>query len=739
MRGNWRLRGLGVLVTLAALAVLTAHPGRVASQPSDGLADLDAGYVVVQYASLRVAAQRADGLAPSLQDQGFRSVRVPPGRDPEAFAAELRADPDALSATIDARVYAQQLPNDPSYFSAQSSYMAAINAPGAWDLATGSEKVTLAVLDTGLDIAHPEFAGRLWTNTHEVPGDGIDNDANGCLDDINGCRFQLFDNERATGCGYTSSAATGQVADDHGKPGASNHSHGTISSGIAAAAGNDGKGVAGIGWNLRVMSVKVLDCGVFGSLPNGFTSELARGIDYARLMGADIISLSVATKPGDLAGDQPVLRKALQDAEDAGVLVVAAAGNHPVSDTTNVAPGYPAAYTQFANLVAVGAATNAGAWAPFSNYGPAIDFAAPGVKIAGPTRTAISPVNPYGTADGTSFATPLVAGMFALMLSRNSSLQFQEMIDIARGAATPAAPAPHGQPWAGAGIINIGAAVARVPFTAVGDALHDWKDVPNGTVIRALVNGNDCGAATAANITQVARYSIRVKAEAEQPGCGAPGATVQMLVANQPAIPTFTWGERDQDLATFKGDISSVTPPPGQIVVQQLAGGWSSLANLEPSGLLPSAVSSIATPWTTLLRWDPAAGGEDGPGAFLRFVKDVPGYVNSLPASQQYSALWVDSAAGTVATANPNPGPGRAISLQPGWNNIVYTGASRELKEALSSIDGQYTQVLSYENATGAWLSHLPGQRRALQGFNALHRLRVYWILVPQPATLVMN
>ena len=155
-----------------------------------------------------------------------------------------------------------QTPSDTLYEEHQSPYLVPLGAEAAWDLATGSQTVVVAVLDTGVDVNHPEFAGRLWTNTREIPGNGLDDDANGCVDDINGCRFLNLTQERATACGYNTNEPNGLVMDDHGKSGSVHHSHGTIVAGILGAGGDNGLGVTGVAWDVRIMVVKVLDCGV---------------------------------------------------------------------------------------------------------------------------------------------------------------------------------------------------------------------------------------------------------------------------------------------------------------------------------------------------------------------------------------------------------------------------------------------------------------------------------------------
>jgi len=559
------------------------------------------------------------------------------------------------------------------------------------------------------------------------------------VNDRFGCRFINYDKDRERDCGYTSSDRTGDVMDDHGKPGAASHSHGTMVGGIVGAAGNNGVGISGVAWNVKLMIVKVLDCGTLahGGLPSGDMFNVAEGIRYAQRMGANIINLSLASQAGDQKGDIPALRDAVQAAQSAGIIIVAAAGNYG-SNTTQPGPGYPAAYTQYANVVAVGSSDNlnGNTWASYSAYGPALDFAAPGNSIASTTRRDLGS---YGKDKGTSYSTPLVTGMFALMMSRDSGLTPADYIQIAAAAATPAAAAPHGQNWAGAGIINIGAAVARVPMAITGNPMHDWKDRPPGTEVRATIDGFDCGTAIAFGFGPVTRFALRVKSAAETTGCGAPGKTVQILLAGTPAAPTFTWGGPNVDLSIVNKEVSTVSPPPGAIVVQPLGRSWSNIAHLDAAGPLPGALSYLPNNWTGAMKWDPEAPGDDAPGQYLISARGTPAYVGGWTTIQTYDAMWVDAAAANVASLNPSPAPGRVVQLQKGWNNIVYTGASRSMSDALSDIAGKFSQVMQYDNASGTWLSYVSGRPRYLNDFAGLLKLQVYWILMTQPGTLTMR
>lgn len=697
----------------------------------------DTEYVVVQYAIPAAIAQTAAGSeqnAPSLAEQGFVTLAVPAGMTREAYLADLAADPAVISAQSDAPVYAAFIPDDPLYSTHQQNYLSTIGAEAAWDLATGNGEIIVAVLDTGVDYNHPDFENRLWTNTGETAGDGLDNDGNGCIDDIYGCRFINTNTERTNTCGYTPGPPRGLVRDDHDNDLSGMHSHGTLVSGVLAAAGNNNRGITGMAPNVKVMTVKVLDCGLAsnGGSPGGDMSNIAEGIQYARQMGAHIINLSLASTPGNSAADLPALRSAIEAAQADGIIIVAAAGNHSVS-STNVAPGYPAAYTQYPAVVGVGAADNSkgNTWATFSNYGAGVDLAAPGYAIAGPTRTDIGG-STYGADTGTSFAAPLVSGMFALMLSRNERLTVAEYLNIATSTATPAAPASHGGNWAGAGIINAGAAVANIPMLITGAALHDWIDVPAGTQVRATINGVECGLAATTVTSLQSRYVLRVKSAAEASGCGAPGETVRLTIGGQVATTEFEWPGLNGDLAFVNREITTVSPPPGGIVVQPLADGWSLVAHLGVSGQLPGVLNAFPRDWSEVAAWDPTEG------VYRTYSVDVPAYVNSLQGIGQYDVFWVRTEASNLGSLNPQAGE-REITLDAGWNPIVYTGTAKSVSTALAPIAGKYTAVMQFNNTTREWLGHYPSQPRYLNDFGGLLPLRIYWIYVTEPVNLLMN
>lgn len=316
------------------------------------------------------------------------------------------------------------IPNDPSFPNQWG--LTKINCPAAWDRTTGSANVVVAVIDTGIDLDHPELAALL------VPGwDMVD----------------LGPNPTPPPGFHFEGDFMGRDNDPQDEVG-----HGTHVAGTIACASNNGVGVAGVTWNCRLMPVRVLARIVSNANPNdvrgtGSSADIAAGIRYAVDHGARVLNLSLGG-----TADTQVERDAIAYAISQGALVVAAMGNgFPPNQTS-----YPAAYP---DVVAVGAIDQADHRAPWSFTGPHIDVAAPGVGVLSTVWD-----NGYATMSGTSMASPHVAGVAALILSCNSSLTGAQAADIIRQTArplrdNPADPVPNDS--YGFGCVNAQAAVDR--------------------------------------------------------------------------------------------------------------------------------------------------------------------------------------------------------------------------------------------------------------------------------------
>jgi subtilisin family serine protease len=361
----------------------------------------------VIYAELDYAATVGAGFSLSAQaDQ----PRQPSGSETHAGTARKPAP----------TVY----PNDPEL--ARQWGLMKINAPAAWSIITGAVSITIAVVDSGIDLGHPDLALQLWVNPGEIPGNGVDDDANGKVDDMHGWHFF----QAANG-----PAEDARVQDDFG--------HGTHVAGIAAAATDNGIGVAGVAWGSRLMAVKVLD-----QYGNGWYSDIIAGIVYAADNGAQIINLSLG---GALASQ--ALCDAVTYAHGRGALVVAATGN------SNAAVLYPAAC---AGALAVAATDRADARPVFSNFGPQVALAAPGVDIYSTWYYTGIRASGYFTKSGTSMATPHVAGAAALLWSQWPAWRADQVRQQLLSTATDVS-APGWDPYSGWGRLNVAAALGWAP------------------------------------------------------------------------------------------------------------------------------------------------------------------------------------------------------------------------------------------------------------------------------------
>ncbi|HEY3317169.1 MAG TPA: S8 family serine peptidase [Coriobacteriia bacterium] len=341
-----------------ATAAATRIPSAIASrQPRQVVVKWAPG---VQPAQISAAADRL----------GFKVVResrklgwslVAPARagvTPTTLLDALRRAGLTRQAHLE-RFYSVQglpAPNDPLYVQQWALHNtgqtggtagADISAPKAWSRTTGSRNVVVAVVDTGIDWTHTDLRANVWTNSREIPGNGIDDDRNGFVDDVHGYDFGNGD----------ASLYDAQDGDQHG----------THVAGIIGAAGNNATGVAGVNWNVTIMPVKFL---VQGS---GTDFDGAEAIHYAVDNGADVINCSWGgSEPSDL------LDEAFRYAAQHGVLTVTASGN----DSANVdeTPFYPGCIDSTA-IVNVAATDHNDALSDFSNYGKAVDIAAPGVDV----------------------------------------------------------------------------------------------------------------------------------------------------------------------------------------------------------------------------------------------------------------------------------------------------------------------------------------------------------------------
>ncbi|KXY30926.1 S8 family peptidase [Bacillus sp. FSL K6-0067] len=326
-----------------------------------------------------------------------------------------------------------------------------INVEKAWTKTEGSPNITIGIIDTGIDINHPDLKNNIWKNPGEIPGDGIDNDKNGYIDDIYGWDFVNNNNSVYDGTG---------------------DSHGTHVAGTIAAAKNNTIGVAGVAPKVKVMSLKFLG-------NNGGTiSNAIKAIEYAKNKGVKITNNSWGG-----GGFSQTLYSAIQQSNS---LFIAAAGNN--GNNTDQTPMYPAAYN-LSNILSVASITNKGSLSSFSNYGKtSVDVAAPGTDIL-----STLPNNSYGFYSGTSMATPHVSGVAALIQSAYPSYSPIEIKNKIMNNTSPLSTLTN-KVLTG-GLINAGKALQTYQSIAYeaepNNDLVSANSLPFNTPLNGSLNQND--------------------------------------------------------------------------------------------------------------------------------------------------------------------------------------------------------------------------------------------------------
>jgi thermitase len=291
-----------------------------------------------------------------------------------------------------------KVPNDPSYnqlWGLNQLTDIDINAPEAWEQISDDETkdIVVGVIDTGVDYNHPDLKANMWVNSAEFNGStGVDNDGNGVVDDVHG---------------YNAILNSGNPFDDH--------AHGTHCAGTIGAVGNNGIGITGVAWKVKIMALKFLAANGSGSDVNAIKT-----INYAVNMRNVGGNLKVLNNSWGGSGYNPALKQAIEAANDVGILFVVAAGNSNLNN--DASPTYPAGY-DVPNVISVAAISQNGNRASFSNYGAnTVHLAAPGVGIL-----STIPGGGYASYNGTSMAAPHVSGVGVLAYGRMISYSPDEL------------------------------------------------------------------------------------------------------------------------------------------------------------------------------------------------------------------------------------------------------------------------------------------------------------------------
>jgi subtilisin family serine protease len=391
--------------------------------------------------------------------------------DPKAALKELNSDPNVQYAVLDIKRELLVTPND-GLFGAQWGMRnngqtilgdvgvvgADIKATSAWGIQTGSSNTDVAVIDSGIQLNHPDLVNNLWTNPDEIASNGIDDDANGYIDDIHGWNF-IDNNNNPT--------------DTDG--------HGTHVAGIIGAQGNNSIGVAGVNWDVSMAALKAC---VNDACPLSATIE---ALEYAVNEGIMISNNSY----GGCCGEYLPEKTALENARTAGHLFVAAAGNDNVNNDNPALASYPASY-DLSNVISVASSTNQEDRSSFSNYGATtVDLFAPGENIA---STYIG--SDYVYLSGTSMASPQVAGAAAIIKSQKSGWGYQQIKDQILNSAR--VNANYNNLVVTDGILDLNQALLIQPENLTGpdtetfetSATFDWDTINNATFKCSLDSGS---------------------------------------------------------------------------------------------------------------------------------------------------------------------------------------------------------------------------------------------------------
>lgn len=409
------------------------------------------GYASRRYVEGEIIVKFKDSIEPTFDEQmpeqivRVRGARAEALSRPERggmnlvrFDASITVEEAARRASADPRVEfaepnylyspADIIPDDQEFGSMWGLYNTGSNfgSPGiagvdigatrAWVITKGSDDIVAAVIDTGVDLQHPDLAANAWKNPREIPGNNIDDDNNGFVDDVNGWNF------------VTDSNRTFEDANVD--------SHGTHVAGTIGAVGNNGIGVAGVAWNVKLMSLKFIGRQSDGRV-SGTNSDAIKAVNYAIDMKKSGVNIRVINASWAGTDGSNALRKAVTKAGKEGILFVCAAGNggdDNAQDDVDAGSVFPAGWasdmSSVVSVTSINALGNVPSWANYGHTG--VSVAAPGTGIV-----STLPGFRYGQDNGTSMSSPHVAGIAVLLWAQDPSLTPSQVKDRIIATAEP--------------------------------------------------------------------------------------------------------------------------------------------------------------------------------------------------------------------------------------------------------------------------------------------------------------
>jgi subtilisin family serine protease len=665
---------------LAVVVVVLALGGPATqAAPAQKPAQAIPGELLIGFRSDVSAAEQKKVLKTigAAEKKSFKGIRGSLARvSPDAVGsalAKLRQDRRVRYAEPNAVVHIDAAANDPAYGNLwglenggqtingwPGTPDADIDAPDAWARTTGSNSVTVGVIDTGVDWSHPDLASQIWTNPGEncsgCRTDNVDNDHNGYVDDWHGWDFVNDDNN---------------PMDDHG--------HGTHVAGTIGAAGNNGIGITGVTWNVRIMPLKFLN-----AQGSGTTADAVSAILFSAENGADLTNNSWAGGEYSQA-----LADAIAVADERGLLFVAAAGND--GSDNDLEPTYPASY-ELPNVISVAATSNSDDVAYFSNVGRrSVDLGAPGVDIY-----STWPGGSYRYLSGTSMASPHVAGAAALLKAAFPSAGALGLKALLLDSVDPNA-ALAGETTTG-GRLNVGTAAAcsaepkvwidspgpafsvdvgaPISFSAIAASCADAGGVTvtatgNGASIALVQRGDGLYSGT---YTPESRGPVTIAVTAETGGAsltrtitgnakqaysispGGPSVTVTTAAAGETAEVRFN-GEVGERISLAA---SGSTMSAAQVSLSKPGGGVIRLAFVGSSGGFIDT-KTLPTTGVYSILVDPSGSAT---GSLTLTLYDVPGDVAGTVTPGGATATIANSIPGQNARLMFVGSPGQRISMQ---------------------------------------------------------------------------